>query len=71
MNKVTINQYVTLLSLLIEIKELVKNYPNDMELGSKVRELFEKAKVDTMGYPIEKISKYLTADIDEAVMDDK
>jgi len=26
------------------IKELVKKYPNDMELGSKIRELYFKNK---------------------------
>ena len=53
----------------LKIRELVKEYPNDMEFGSKVRELF--LEKDTAGYPIKKISKYLTTDIDEVVMIDE
>ena len=52
----------------LKIRELVKDYPNDMEFGSKVRELFWER--DTAGYHVKKISKYLTADIDKIVMID-
>ena len=74
----------------LKIRELVKEYPNDMEFGSKVRELFldddackhgnslnsncsdcDEEEMDTAGYPIKKISKYLTTDIDEVVMIDE
>ena len=53
----------------LKIRELVKEYPNDMELGGKIRELFWEK--DTAGYPIKKISKHLTTDIDKAVMIDE
>ena len=55
----------------LNIRELVKDYPNDMEFGSKVRELFLERDLDTAGHPVKKISKYLTADIDEIVMIDE
>ena len=45
----------------LEIRELVKEYPNDMELGGKVRELFWER--DTAGYPVKKINSYLTTDL--------
>ena len=32
------------LNNILKIKELVKEYPNDMELGGKVRELFWERK---------------------------
>ena len=54
---------------ILKIRELVKEYPNDMEFGSKVRELFWER--DTAGYPVKKIDKWLTRDIDKAVMIDE
>ena len=54
---------------ILKIKQLVKDYPNDMEFGSKVRELFWER--DTCGYPIKKIDKWLTRDIDEVQMIDE
>lgn len=59
--------------IMANIKQLVKDYPNNMELGSKVRELFWEREVqdlDTAGHPVKKINKWLTQDIDEAVMID-
>ena len=53
----------------LEIRELVKEYPNDMEFGSKVRELFWER--DTAGYPVKKIDKWLTRDIDKVVTIDE
>ena len=44
------------------IERMVKDYPNDMELGGKVRELFD-VKTDTAGYPVKKINSYFTTDI--------
>ena len=52
----------------LKIRELVKDYPNDMEFGSLVRELFWER--DTAGYPVKKIDKWLSRDIDKAVMID-
>ena len=54
---------------ILKIKQLVKDYPNDMEFGSKVRELFWER--DTAGYPVKKIDKWLTCDIDEVVTIDE
>ena len=48
-------------SLILKIRELVKEYPNDMELGGKVRELFWER--DTAGYPVKKINSYFTTDL--------
>jgi hypothetical protein len=45
----------------LKIRELVKDYSNDMELGGKVRELFGGR--DTAGYPVKKINSYLTTDL--------
>ena len=45
----------------LKIRELVEKYPNDMELGGKVRELFWE--IDTAGYPVKKINSYLTTDL--------
>ena len=45
----------------LKIRELVEKYPNDMELGGKVRELFWER--DTAGYPVKKINSYFTTDI--------
>ena len=53
----------------LKIRELVKEYPNDMEFGSKVRELFWER--DTAGYPVKKIDKWLTRDIDKVVTIDE
>ena len=53
----------------LKIRELVKDYPNDMEFGSKVRELFWER--DTAGYPVKMIDKWLSRDIDKAVMIDE
>ena len=46
----------------LEIRELVKEYPNDMELGGKVRELF--LGKDSAGYPVKKINSYFTTDLE-------
>ena len=51
----------------LKIRELVKDYPNDMEFGSKVRELFWERDLDTAGYPVKIIDKWLTRDIDKVV----
>ena len=53
----------------LKIRELVKDYPNDMEFGSKVRELFWER--DTAGYPVKMIDKWVSRDIDKAVMIDE
>ena len=53
----------------LKIRELIKDYPNDMEFGSKVRELFWER--DTAGYPVKMIDKWLTRDIDKVVEIDK
>jgi|TARA_Y100000034_G_scaffold115511_1_gene152724 hypothetical protein len=45
----------------LKIRELVKEYPNDMELGCKIRELFWER--DTAGYPVKKINSYFTTDL--------
>lgn len=51
----------------LKIRELVEKYPNDMELGGKVRELFWEKEhhlnIDTAGYPVKKINSYLTTDL--------
>jgi len=46
----------------LKIREMVKAYPNDMELGGEVRALFD-VKTDTAGYPVKKINSYLTTDL--------
>lgn len=46
----------------LKIREMVKTYPNDMELGGEVRALFD-VKTDTAGYPVKKINSYLTTDL--------
>ena len=47
----------------LKIRELIKLYPNDMEFGGKVRELFWER--DTAGHPVKKIDEWLTRDIEE------
>ena len=47
---------------ILKIRELVKDYPNDMELGGKVRELF--LGKDSAGYPVKKINSYFTTDLE-------
>jgi len=46
----------------LKIREMVKTYPNDMELGGEVRALFD-IKTDTAGFPIETINSYFSADL--------
>jgi|TARA_B110001454_G_C12484716_1_gene335865 hypothetical protein len=46
----------------LKIRELVEDVPNDMELGGKVRALFN-VKVDTAGFPIETVNSYFSTDL--------
>ena len=48
------------------IRNLVKTFPNDMELGSRVREFVQKVdKGETVVDKNKKINSYFTADIKE------